>query len=323
MLLGHRLLILEKEHPADLEVYRATLAAEVPGLDLRIAASEQEALTLCGECDAIAAKAHNIPVSVTDRMPRLRWIQSLTTGVDHLATLNLADDVVITSARGIHGPQMAELAFLSMLTLARDFPRMQNNQRAARWERWPQKLLDGRTLLIVGIGAIGEEIAMRATIFGMVVIGASDGRETAPNFSSIVPLRALADQVAKADFVVVVTPYSPRTHHLIDANILRAMRNDAYLINIARGNVVDETALIAALERGDIAGAAADVFAQEPLPTESKLWATPNLIITPHIGGMSDRYAHQVLPILTANARAFAEGRPQEMINRVTAYDAV
>lgn len=128
----------------------------------------------------------------------------------------------------------------------------------------------------------------------------------------------MSDQVGKADFVVVVTPYSARTHDLIDDAVLRAMRPDSYLVNVARGRVVNEAALLAALHEGRIGGAALDVFEQEPLPPETPLWQAPNLIITPHVGGMSDRYAEQVLPILLHNVRAFVEDRPGDFLNPVT-----
>lgn len=313
----HRLLIIEKENAADLATYRAALAEAVPALDVVTAASEAEALALCTECDAVAAKAQYIPASVISHMPGLRWVQALTTGIDPLATLGLSADVAISSVRGIHGPQMAEMTFLLMLALARDFPRTLRNQADSVWQRWPQRLLDGRSLLIVGVGAIGEAIAARATAFGMHVIGASDGRTKAPGFQAISPYRELSRQVAGADFVVVVTPYSARTHHLIDDTVLREMRREAFLVNVSRGRVVDETALLAALQEKRIAGAALDVFEHEPLPAASPLWHAPNLIITPHVGGMSDRYAEQVLPIFIQNARAFATDRLDHLINRV------
>lgn len=313
-----RLLIIEKENPADLATYTAALAGALPTLKVVTAASEDEALAVCEECDGVAAKAQYIPAAVIARMPRLRWVQALTTGIDPLAALGLPADVAISSVRGVHGPQMAELTFLMMLSLARDFPRTLRNQSERLWQRWPQRMLDGRTILIVGIGVIGEAIAARANAFGMRVIGVSDGRSEAPGFTTIAPYAELAAQAAAADFVVVVTPYSARSHNLIDATVLRSMLSHAFLVNVSRGRVVDEAALLAVLNEGGIAGAALDVFEHEPLPSDSPLWQAPNLIVTPHVGGMSDRYAEQVLPILIQNARAFIDGRLGDLTNPVT-----
>jgi phosphoglycerate dehydrogenase-like enzyme len=132
------------------------------------------------------------------------------------------------------------------------------------------------------------------------------------------PRLHLREAVAGADFLVLLIPYSPETHHMIDASVLAAMKPTAYLINVARGGVVDEGALIEALRTHQIAGAGLDVFAQEPLPESSLLWDLDNVIITPHIGGMSDIYAEQVLPLLLHNLRAFAAGDRAAMLNLVT-----
>lgn len=312
-----RVLIIEKEHPADLKAYLAALEQAFDPREVVAigAASEAEALDRCEECQVVVAKAHSLSADVVARMPKLRWVQSLTTGVDHLRTLPLSNGVLVTSTRGVHGPQMGELAVLLMLALTRQFPAMIRNQAQADWVRWPQPLLDGARLLIVGVGAIGEAIAARANAFGMRVTGASGGRTAAPGFGTIGSYAMLPDLAAEADFVVVVAPYRADTHHLIGAEVFGAMPDTAFLINIARGNVVDEQALVAALRGGAIAGAALDVFSHEPLPRDSPFWKMPNVIVTPHIGGMSDRYASQVMPILIGNLRHFQAGRTGAMIN--------
>jgi len=205
---------------------------------------------------------------------------------------------------------MSELAFLMMLNLNRDAPRKLRNQHQKRWERWPQRLLLDKTVAIVGVGAIAEDLAVRCNAFGMRVIGVSDGRTEAPGFAKIVKRAALASVAAESDFPVVLTPYDASTHHIIDARIFEAMPPHAYLVNISRGGCVDETALLDALESGDIAGAGLDVFATEPLPADDLLWAAPNLLITPHIGGMADIYKQQALPLVAANLNAYAADGP-------------
>ena len=291
-----KLILLEREHPETLALFREALQREVP---------------------ALCSMANNISAELLAAMPGLDWIQALTTGIDPLLTLNLPPEVIITSARGIHGPQMSELGLLLMLSLARNLPRMLHNQQQAVWERWPQRLLQGKTVGIVGVGTISEVLAGHCKALGMRVLGVSDSRTTAPGFDAIEPRSGLGIVAKSADFLVVLAPLIPENEHLISAEVLRQMRPDAFLINLARGRVVDEAALIAALQRGEIAGAGLDVFETEPLPADSPLWRLPNVIVTPHVGGLSDIYARQLLPLVVHNARAYLAGNLDALMNRV------
>jgi len=250
---------------------------------------------------------------------QLEWVQALTTGVDNLLAMpELKADVLLTNTRGIHGPQMSEMAFLYMLALARDWRVMHMNQTGRVWQRRPQKLLWRRTLTIIGLGAIAEDLARRAKAFDMEVIGVTNQPRPVPGFDKVVSRGKLAQAMGQADFVVILAPYSSDTHHMIDAAAISAMRPDAYLINLGRGSVVDEAALLAALDASAIAGAGLDVFAVEPLPPESPWWSHEKVLLTPHVGGMSDVYENQVLPIVEANLTAFLSGRPDQLQNRVT-----
>ena len=277
-----------------------------------------EAMQVCADCDVLVAMAHEVTDELIGRMPRLRYICAMSAGTERLDTLKeLKPDVRVTSGRGIHGPQMSELAFLSMIALSREFPRMQRNQQGHVWERWPQKLLWGKTAVLVGIGPIAEELAIRCAAFGLRVIGVSDARTAAPHFEKILPRSRLPEAAAAADFLIVLVPLSAQTRHMIDDGVLGAMKKTAILINLARGPVVDEKALIQRLKDGRIAGAALDVFELEPLPSDSPLWDMPNVIVTPRIGGMSDVYAEQILPLVVHNLRCFLDGRLAEMKNVV------
>ena len=278
-------------------------------------------LAAAGEAEVLVALAQSVTAGVVAALPRLRFIQALTTGTDPLDALALPPGITIASARGLHGPQMAELAVLFMLAFSRDLRAMQHNQAQHRWVRWPQRLLLGRTAVLLGVGAIGEVVAARCQGFGMRVVGVSDGRSAAPGCDLMLPRRALTEAAAMADFLIVLLPLSPATEGLVGAAVLAAMQPDAVLINIARGPVVDEAALIAALAAGRPGGAGLDVFGTEPLPATSPLWDMPNVIVTPHIGGMSDVYARQVLPLLLDNLRAWQAGRPDRLRNvvRITA----
>jgi phosphoglycerate dehydrogenase-like enzyme len=149
-------------------------------------------------------------------------------------------------------------------------------------------------------------------VFGMRVAGVTS-RAAVPSFDTLYPRSRIAEAAHEADFLIVLAPYTRENHHLVDAKVIAAMNPEGVLINIARGGVVDEAALRQALNEGRIAGAGLDVFQQEPLPPESPLWDTPNVIITSHVGGMSETYAEQVMPLLADNLRAFAEGKPERM----------
>ncbi|WP_168197922.1 D-2-hydroxyacid dehydrogenase [Pseudolabrys sp. FHR47] len=285
---------------------------------MRDAKDAAGAVGQCEDCDIVVTMAHDLTDDLIARMPKLRYICAMSAGTDKVDTLKgLKPDVLVTSARGIHGPQMSELAFLSMISLSREFPKMQRNQARHIWERWPQKLLWGKTVVLVGIGPIAEDLALRCAAFGMRVIGISDARKEAPHFDKMLPRARLEEAAAEADFMVVLVPFSPQTHHMINADVLRAMKNTGILINLARGPVVDEKELVKALQEGRIGGAALDVFEAEPLPSDSPLWDMLNVIVTPRIGGMSDVYTEQVLPLVVHNLRCFLDGRRADMKNIV------
>lgn len=311
--------ILIIDHEA--EFYAERFKQEFAEIVVHTAHSPNDALKLdvLHDVEVIVALAHNVTDDVVERTPKLRWISALTTGVDHLSTLkSLPRDVLITSARGVHGPQMAELTFLYMISLSRNFRGMLENQMSHKWERWPQRLLFGKTVTIVGIGSISEELAVRCKAFGMEVVGVSSARSQARGFDQIVPRSQLAEVAAQTDFLVVLVPYSKATHHMIDASVLGCMKPSSFVINIARGNVIDETALIDHLAQGKIGGAGLDVFAQEPPADTNPLWTMKNVVMTPRIGGMSDVYSSQILPLLKDNLRMFIEESISTMRNVVT-----
>jgi D-2-hydroxyacid dehydrogenase (NADP+) len=307
------IVILDK----DAQFYAARLKDAFPGLIVHAAMGREEALAYAEPCTAVASLAQEVPAEFVARAHRLKWIAALTTGTDPLDALHLPADVVVTSMRGMHGPQMAELAFLFMMALSRDARGMFDNQKAHVWRRWPQRLLVGKTATLIGVGAISEELAVRCKVFGMRTIGVSSARREARGFDEIWPRSRLNEAAAEADFVVALVPLTTQTRHMIGAAVFAAMKPSAIYINIARGPVTDEAALIAALNNKQIAGAGLDVFEREPLPPDSPLWDMPNVLVTPHIGGMSDIYAQQALPMLIENMRAFLDGRFEDMINIV------
>jgi D-2-hydroxyacid dehydrogenase (NADP+) len=294
------------------------LRREFPHLTIHATHDMAEALRICTNAEVLVALAHHVTDDLLAAMPKLRWIASLTTGTDHLRELgNLRNDVLVTSGRGIHGPQMSELALLNMIALSRRFPKMLRNQMEAKWERWPQPVLLEKTAVIVGVGQIGEALARRCRAFEMKLVAVSDARNEIPGFDLVFPRTKLKQAAALADFLIVLVPLNAETRHMINDEIISAMKPTAFLINLARGDVIDEAALIRHLSAGGIAGAGLDVFAEEPPRPDNPLWRMSNVVMTPRIGGMSDRYAEQVLPLMIHNLRAFADGRPQDMRNIV------
>ncbi|WP_172292659.1 D-2-hydroxyacid dehydrogenase [Pseudoruegeria sp. HB172150] len=300
-----KVLVLEQRA----EWFAEALAEQCPGYRFLPATTVDAAMALAGEAEILVGFAPAIPARLVAAMPRLAWLQAVTTGVDNLLTMpELAPEVALTNCGGIHGPQMSEMAILMMMALPRRFPEMLENQKARHWERWGQPILEGKTVCILGLGAIAEVLAARCNAFGMRVTGVSDGRSEAPGVSKVYRRAALEEAAAEADFLVVLVPYTPETHHIAGERVFRAMKRSAYVINIARGACLDEAALIAALEAGEIAGAGLDVFAREPLPADDPIWAAPNTIVTPHIAGFSDIYLEQTMPVLVKNFAVYAAG---------------
>jgi phosphoglycerate dehydrogenase-like enzyme len=298
--------------------YREHLARRFPDVTFHTTESLDEAKRLIRTADVLIALAPRVPRELVAAAPKLKWLQTLTTGTDPLDQEGfLPPDVLLTSCRGVHGPQMSELAFLHMIALSRDFRRMQANQAQAKWERWNQPILEDKTIVIVGLGILAEHLAERCKLFGMTVIGVSDGRTKGPNFDEVHPRKRLAQVAARADFLLLLVPYSKATHHLINRSVLEAMKPTAFLINLARGAVLDEAALAELLKAGRIAGAGLDIFARQPLAPDSPFWTMPNVIVTPNIGGHSDKFVQQTLTVVEPNLAAFLAGRLNDMRNVV------
>ena len=216
--------------------YAHALRPRFPEVEFMLAKDGAEVMPLLPRANVLMAFAPRLTADMMQAASGLEWLQALTTGVDNLWTMpSLNPRALITTVRGIHGPQMAEMAFLYMLALSRDWRRMQADQAAAVWERRPQRLLWGRTLAIIGMGVIADGLAARAKAFEMRVVGVTETPREVPGFDKVYPRADLRAAVAEADHVVVLTPHSPQTHNLIDAGVLAAMRPDAFLINLARG----------------------------------------------------------------------------------------
>jgi phosphoglycerate dehydrogenase-like enzyme len=255
---------------------------------------------------------------VFEKAKNLKWVQALGTGVDGITDQpGLRKEVLVTNMHGFHGGPVSEAALLGMLALARDLPRSMRLQGKHSWERFPAKLLKDKTVGIFGVGAIAAELAPKCAALGMRVVGISSVKRRVPGFDAMVGRDELERAVKDIDFLVLLTPFTPETRNIVDAKIFAAMKPSAYLVNLARGGIVDETALVEALKGKKLAGAALDVFATEPLPEDSPLWDMENVIITQHQGGFFDSYPRFAIPVVEENMRKFLAGDTKSMINFV------
>jgi len=255
---------------------------------------------------------------------KLKWIHSTAAGVAQLMYSELRDSgIMVTNPSGIFSVPMAEHTMGLLLALARNFPDSVRGQDRARWaqqEIWdqPQHLteLNGKVLLIVGYGSIGREVAKRAKAFDMRVWGMTrSGMGEQAYVENIFAVSQLAEALPDADYVMICAPETAETKDLIGAAEIAKMKRGARLINVARGSLLDETALVQALERGALGGAALDVAQTEPLPAESPLWKAPNLFITPHTSGVSDRLWDRQTAILIDLLERWFAG--QDLFNQV------
>ncbi|OGA01565.1 MAG: hypothetical protein A3I00_00910 [Betaproteobacteria bacterium RIFCSPLOWO2_02_FULL_64_12] len=314
--MGRPVLIIEE----DAEYFRERLGALFPQLDIRTALDRAEVGNKAADAEVIMGRGTSVvfDAELVSGARHLQWVQALTSGTDAiLATCAIRPEVIVTSMRGIHGPQVAEMAFLQMLVLARDYPQTLRNQERALWQFWPQRLLLGKTIAILGIGIIAGELASRCKAFGMTVLGITSTLRPVAGFDRMFDRGGLREAAALADFLVVLVPHTSDTDHIVDAGVIGAMKSTAFLVNLARGGVVDEGALLAALRERRIAGAGLDVFQTEPLPIDHPFWRMPNVVITPHCAGSNENIAQQKAVILEQNLRCFLEGRQQDMVNIV------
>lgn len=298
--------------------YASLLRSRFPALQIVHAKRFADVTEELHDAEVLFALGHLYTEEIVARCARLRWIQALTTGTDAIERLkSLAPDVIVTNARGVHVPQMSEMAFCHMLSLVHRLPQMWQNQQAAQWQRWPQALLYGKTVAILGVGAISMGLARRCKAFDMRVLGISGTPRLVEHVDEVRPREQLAATLGESDIVVCMLPSNAENDGLADAAFFEAMKPSAFFINMSRGLIVDETALMSALEHGRIAGAALDAFITEPLPADSPLWHEPNLIVSPKHGGTSEIYVQQIGPILLHNVDAFLSGRDSDMRNRV------
>ncbi len=293
------------------------------------AADEEEARQALADADAFFGK---ITPPLLAAAGRLRWVQTPTASLEHYVFPELAaHPCVLTNMRGLFSDVIADQVFGYLLCFARNLHRYIRNQMAARWEpaggeaarasfaAGPGTVsaidrahhgLGGATLSVVGFGGIGAEVARLGLAFRMRVLAVDPVREQAPEGVTLWRPERLPELLAESDYVVIAAPHTPETAKLFRRPQFRQMKRSAYLVNVGRGAIVDLADLTAALQAGEIAGAALDVFETEPLPTNHPLWKMENVILTPHVAGFAPQIAERHLAVLLENIRRFRQGEP-------------
>lgn len=263
--------------------------------------------------------------------PNLRWVQLHLTGVDHVVEHDLMhSEVMVTTLSGASVPQVAEFALMCILALSRRLPTMIDDVADVRWmgerfKRYRSVELRGSTLGIIGYGSIGREVARLGQAFGAKVLATKSdlkklkdegyaleelGDPEAELPDRLYPPQAVGSMVSECDFIVVTVPLTPQTRGLVDAQVFEKMKPSAYLVDVSRGGVVDHGALVEALNEKRLAGAALDVYPVEPLPESSPLWNMPNVILSPHVAGASEKYYERAADLFIENLHRYRAGRP-------------
>lgn len=298
--------------------YAALIRAERDRLRVRVADTEAEAERVVADADVIWA--WKLPPSLYAKAPRLAWVQAMGAGVDRILVPELPPRVLVTRAPGIFGPWMAEYVLGWCLWVTQRVETYRQAQRERRWRADVQpERLAGRTLLVVGLGDIGRAVARTAAAAGLRVIGVSRSGRRLPGVARVHRVATLGRALAEADFVALVLPLTPASRQLVGERELSAMKRTAWLLNLGRGELVDERALVRALTERRIAGAVLDVFVAEPLPAGHPLWALDNVAVTPHISGPD--IPEDLARVFNENLTRFLAGRGlRYVVNRTRGY---
>jgi phosphoglycerate dehydrogenase-like enzyme len=253
----------------------------------------------------------------------LRWVHAASAGVNHVLTPDVvASDVIVTNARGVFDEPMAEYVLSLAFALAKDLPTTLARQRERRWHHRETERVSGRHALVAGTGPIGRAIGRKLTAVGMTVTGLGrTARSADPDLGEVVPMSSLIEVLPEVDYVVLAAPLTAETRGMIDAPALAAMKSTARLINVGRGQLVVQEDLVKSLTEGKLAGAALDVFADEPLPVESPLWRLPNVIVSPHMSGDAVGWRSELVALFVDNLKRYLDGRPlRNVVDKARGY---
>jgi len=298
--------VLPLQKPAVVEAIRR----ELPGAGVTTCGSAED-VPEGGGFDAVIAPTLPWLPQALSRLARYDWIHFLSAGVEKIWDMPFPKDgVLLTKSSGVHGSPMSEFAIGAMLHFAKSFDQFVEQSRERVWNRVWLDELDGRTVTIIGMGHVGGAIARRARAFGMNVIGVQRTPRDTPGVATTVGIEQLPNVLPHTQYLVVCLPLTPDTEGLVDDVLLAQLPAGAVLVDISRGGVVRQGAVVDALKRGNLRGAALDVFEEEPLPPTSPLWGKPSILLTPHVSGTSPRYMEKAIEVFIANAKQLLAGLP-------------
>ena len=295
-------------YPRFVEEYKALLEKNIPEAEFMICTNREEMEKYAPEAE-IALVGMTFPQEVFKKMPKLEWVQALAAGVEsYIQNAEQFRHIPVCRITGAFGKYMAEYVLAYVLYFCQNIPRVIKAQREKKWDPFRMEFIHQKTLGVMGLGHIGKEVAQKARAAGMRVVSWDMARADAPFVERQFGSEEMPDFLKEADFVVLTLPATPATKNLVGRAFFKAMKKTAYLINICRGAIVDENALVEALRSGQIAGAVIDAMKEEPLPKESPLWDCPNLIVTAHISGPS--LPMDMVEIFKENFRRFLRKEP-------------
>jgi len=300
-------------------------AIAAAGLTARVAVEalpRKDTPTQAQRADTEAMLAWGAPPGLLPQMPKLHWVQALTAGVEGwLALPDLPPSLTLTCARGTHRESMAENILGALFHLSKPYAAIVEDQKQGKWVRRVATPLAGQTLGILGLGAIGQQVARMAGVIGMRVIGTKRRAEALPGVAVVVPPEQTDAVLAQSDFVLLLLPATRETDNFMNARRLARMKPTAWLLNFGRGHLIADADLVAAVQAKVIAGAILDVFRQEPLPVEHPFWATEGIVVLPHIGGGHPRRDTAVARLFVDNLGRFLDGKPlKEVVDRAAGY---
>lgn len=279
---------------------------------------ETEWQSLLAKADILFDFDHTHREDIADLAPNVKWLQASSAGIGQFVKrMGYAQktDWIFTTSSGVHARPLAEFCIMAMTMFSKNFLLMQAGKEQKHWERYGNSELAGKTVGVVGLGRIGRDVAKVCNFFGMTVVGSRrDISKTVDSVDKLYSPDNLIEMMPHLDYLVLATPHTPETDGLITAECIRALKQGAVIINIARGVVVDQKAMTEALQDGHLLGAALDVFAVEPLPQDDPLWELPNVIVSPHSASTADSENGKITKLFIKNLKHFLKDEPLDNV---------
>ncbi|TQQ81403.1 D-2-hydroxyacid dehydrogenase [Halonotius roseus] len=297
----------QKIHGLSADDYAAALRSELPEAEIAVADTPREERELVGSAPIVTG--YDLDAELIETAENLDLFAGVYAGVDHLPLETFeANDVAVTNASGVHGPNIAEYVIGAILSHVRGFSRARRHQDNRVWQSYPARELQGSTVTVVGLGAIGSAVIDRLDPFGVETLGVRYTPEKGGPTDEVFGFDEIHAALGRTDYLVLACPLTETTAKLIDSDALLTLPTEAFLVNIARGGVVDTDDLVSALQANRIAGAALDVTDPEPLPADHPLWGFESVSITPHNAGHTPRYYERTAEILAGNVERYHNG---------------